>query len=402
MNHSILLFSILASILLFSSCGNSSEKPVQHIQEEKTDLLLDKKEANEKKIQLTKKQVEAMNISFGDFSQIKISKFVSATGTLGLPPNAYSSVSAKTKGFIKESKKYVEGSYIKKGEIMAYLENPDLILDQQTYLEVAAELRFLKQELSRQKELLDANAGVLKNVQKLSAQVDMKTATLKGIAQRLAYLGISVNNLTTNNIVHRITILAPMSGYVTSINMHNGMHVTPEQELMVIVSENHLHLELDVFEKDIALIKADQKISYTVPALGSEVYEGEVHVIGKEFNVENKTIRIHGHLEKKRPKFIKDLFIEAKIWLNDRTVQALPEESIIKDGAFSCIYVAKEKQDGAEIEFEQIKVIAGATDKGFTSVKLIDPISDDKKIVTNGAYYVYAQSKLGEGGEHEH
>ena len=54
-----------------------------------------------------------------------------------------------------------------------------------------------------------------------------------------------------------------------------------------------------------------------------------------------------------------------------------------------------------ELKFEKIMVIPGVTDKGFTAVKLINSIPDGMKIVTDGAYYVYAQSKAGEL-EHEH
>ena len=355
----------------------------------------------EGEIHLTKEQIKTMSIQFGDFSKIKINDYVSATGTLGLPPNALTSVSAKSSGFIKNSNKYVEGSYVKKGVIMAYLENPEFIQHQREYLEVAAELVFDRQELSRQKTLVEANAGIVKNVQRLQSEVNRKTGTLKSIAKQLAYLGINADELSPDNIIDRIPIYAPMGGYITSIKMHNGMFVSPELELMEIVNENHLHLELDVFEKDIANIKEEQKISYIVPALGNTAYDGEVHIIGKEFNTENKTVRIHGHLEKKRPKFIKDLFVEAKIWLNDQTVQALPEKAIIKDGASSYIYVANDQTESDELKFEQIMVIPGTTDKGFTSVKLIDKIPDGMKIVTDGAYYVYAQSKAGELA-HEH
>ena len=140
---------------------------------------------------------------------------------------------------------------------------------------------------------------------------------------------------------------------------------------------------------------------FGIPALGTTVYEGEVHVIGKEFNRANKTVRIHGHFEKVRSRFIKDLFIEAKIWLNDQTVQALPEAAIIKDGASSYIYVTNQQEEGGEVKFEKIMVIPGTSDKGFTAVKLLDQIPEGMKIVTEGAYYVYAQSKAGEL-EHEH
>ena len=355
----------------------------------------------EGEIHLTKEQVETMDIQFGDFSQVKINDFVKATGTLGLPPNALTSVSAKADGFIKNSKKYVEGSYVKKGAIMAYLENPDFIQQQQKYLEVAAELVYDRQELTRQQTLFASNAGIERNVQKLESEVAMNTATLKGIAKQLSYLGINVSDLTTDNIVQRIPIYAPMSGYITSIKMHNGMFVSPEMELMEVVNENHLHLELDVFEQNIAGIKEGQQISYTVPALGNTVYEGEVNVIGKEFNMENKTVRVHGHLAKERPKFIKDLFLEAKIWLNDQTVNALPEKAIVTDGGFSYIYAANNENTENELKFEALRVVAGTTDAGFTSVKLIDPLPEGMKIVTKGSYYVYAQSKAGELA-HEH
>lgn len=358
-------------------------------------------EHKEGEIHLTKAQIETMNITFGEFSQIKINDFVSATGTLGLPPNALTAVSAKASGFIKNSNKYVEGSYVKKGVIMAYLENPEFIQHQQQYLETAAELTYLNQELQRQQKLVTAEAGVERKLQKLESEVQMKTATLKGIGKQLAYLGIKVDDLSPDNIVERVPIVSPMSGYITSIIMHNGMYVEPNRELMEIINEHHLHLELDIFEKDIAKIKEEQKISYTVPALGGTLYNGEVHIIGKEFNTKNKTVRIHGHLEKVRPRFIKDLFIEAKIWLNDQTVQALPEAAIIKDGASSYIYITNNEEDGAEIKFEKVMVIPGTSDKGFTAVKLIENIPDGMKIVTEGAYYVYAQSKAGEL-EHEH
>lgn len=355
----------------------------------------------EGEIHLTEIQVKTVGITFGSFSKIKANDFITATGSLGLPPNAYSAVSAKAKGFIKNSKKYVEGSFVKKGAIMANLENPEFIQLQQKCLEVAAELKYLKLELARQEKLLAANAGVSKNLEKVQSEVAIKTAQLESHSKQLTYLGINAEKLTPENIVDRIHITAPMTGYITSINVHNGMYVSPEMELMEIVSEDHLHLELDVFERDIAKVKEDQRISYTVPSLGNTVYEGEVHVIGKEFNSENKTVAIHGHLDKKRPRFIKGLFINAKIWLNDQTVEALPEASVIRDEGKAYIYVSNEKVEHGELTFEKVAVISGATNEGFTTIKLIDEIPEGMQIVTNGAYYVYAESKKGEKA-HDH
>ena len=410
MNHTKYFIAIITilSLLVFSSCGHKHTEGDGHNHgaEESTHSEDDEhdhggEEQHEEGLHLSKAQAKTIGLEFGTLSSIKVNDFVKATGSLGLPPNAHSSVSAKTNGIIKGTKKFVEGDYIKKGAVIAYLENADLIITQQDYLEAKAQLNLKRLEVERQKTLVESNAGVTKNLQNAQAEVAVLDAKTQGLAKQLSFLGISTSNLSPSTIKQQIAIVAPMSGYISKINFHNGMYAQSSISLMDIISSEHLHLELDVFEKDIANIKKGQKISYTVPALGQSVYYGSVEVIGKEFNANSKTIRVHGHLEGTKPTFLKDLFINAKIYLNNEESSALPEEAIIKDGANSFIYVANEKVDDKEIEFEKIAVVTGATDNGFTAVKLIDTIPDGMQIVTKGAYYVYAQSKAGEL-EHEH
>lgn len=390
------LLVLPAALLIFSlpACHDHHNHGHDHSEDEAQD-------DHEASYHLTRMQIDQVGIEYGDLTDMKINDYIEATGTLGLPPNAYSSVSAKAEGFIAGSNKYIEGSYIRRGTVMAWLENPEFIQKQQDYLEVKAKLDFLRRELERQEELVSAEAGVQKDVERLEADVLVQEARLKGTAGYLAYLGLDVAGLTADNIRQRIAIKAPISGYLTSINMHNGMFVEPKMELMEIVDESHLHLELDVFEKDIALVKDGQHITYSVPAVGNTLYEGEVHIIGKEFNTENKTVRVHGHLEKERPLFIKDLFITAKIWLTDQTVPALPEEAIIKDGVTSYIFAAGDDGSSEEVEFEKINVLPGVADNGYVAVKLMDEIPEGMRIVTSGAFYIYAQSMSGEL-EHSH
>jgi len=404
----IITIITLLFVVVFSSCGHKHTEGDghNHGSEETTHSDDDGhnhggEEHQEEGLHLSKAQAETIGLEFGSLSSIKVNDFVKATGSLGLPPNAYSSVSAKTNGIIKGTKKFVEGDYIKKGAVIAYLENADLIITQQDYLEAKAQLNLKRLEVERQKTLVESNAGVTKNLQNAQAEVAVLDAKTQGLAEQLSFLGISTSNLSPSTIKRQIAIVAPMSGYISKINFHNGMYAQSSISLMDIISSEHLHLELDVFEKDIASIEKGQKISYTVPALGQTIYYGDVNVTGKEFNSDFKTVKVYADLAEVKPNFIKNLFTNAKIYLNDVESSALPENAIIRDGADSFIYVASEKLNDNEIEFEKIAVVTGATDNGFTAVKLIDTIPDGMQIVTKGAYYVYAQSKAGEL-EHEH
>ncbi len=352
-------------------------------------------------LHLSKEQAKTVGLKFGDFSSIKVNDYVKATGVLGLPANAHSSISAKASGIIRGTKKFVEGGYVKKGELIAHLENSDFMTIQQEYLEIQAELALQRLEVSRHKTLVDGNAGILSNLQQAEAKSRILSTKASGISKQLEYLGIPTSELSSTNILDRIAITSPASGYISEINFHNGMYAERSTMLMDIISSQHLHLELDVFENDISKVKQGLKISYNVPALGNKMYEGTVNVIGKEFDSQAKTVRVHGHLKGDKPQFIKDLFINSKIWLTDSTVDALPEKAVITDGATSFIFVANDNAEAEEIEFEKLSVIPGSTSDGYTAVKLVDPIPTGMKIVTEGAYYIYAQSKVGELA-HEH
>ncbi|MCR9065527.1 MAG: efflux RND transporter periplasmic adaptor subunit [Cytophagales bacterium] len=399
----IAVFTLALSVVL-TSCGSKKNQESETNQEVGTAAQTEEEgngHNSEEGIHLTKEQANTIGLEFGDLSTIKINDFVHATGSLGLPPNALSSVSAKANGILKSTKKYVEGNYIKKGDVIAYLENTEFIVTQQDYLEAKAQLNLKRLEVERQKTLVESNAGVTKNLQNAQAEVAVLEAKTQGLAKQLSFLGISTSDLSPSNIRQQIAIVAPMSGYISKISFHNGMYAQSSVSLMDIISSEHLHLELDVFEKDIASIKKGQKISYTVPALGQTIYYGSVDVIGKEFNSDSKTVRVHGHLDGVKPQFLKDLFLNAKIFLTNVETTALPEKAIIKDGESSYIYVARNQKDATEIQFEKINVLPGSTDNGFTAIKLLDTIPEGMKIVTKGAYYVNAQSKAGEL-EHEH
>ena len=389
---------VLFLTLLLSTCG-----PAQMDEREVADpeMVMEEDHGADGGIHLSRQQLDAMDITYGELEEIKVNDYLRATGTLGLPPNAYAAVSARASGFIRESRNYVEGDYVKRGAVIAYLENLEFIEHQREYLEAVAELTYLRQDLERQETLLAENAGILKRVQQLRSEVAAKVANVSGLRQRLEYLGIRTDDLRPDNIIQQITLFAPRSGYITTIALHDGMYVEPSTQLMELIDEEHLHLELDVFERDVAQVEKGQRVTYQIPSLGDQRYIAEVHVIGKEFNTENKTVRVHAHLKGEQPPFIRDLFAEARVWLDDKTTPALPEEAIFRDGETAYVFAGPEEQRGDEVSFERLRVNPGATNDGYTAIRLIDPLPEGMRIVTRGAYYVYAQSQSGEL-EHEH
>ncbi|NJB86072.1 cobalt-zinc-cadmium efflux system membrane fusion protein [Lewinella marina] len=353
-------------------------------------------------IHLTAAQLDAMDIRFGEVRDLKLNDYLTATGTLGLPPNGYAAVSARASGFVRDVANYVEGDYVKRGALLGYLENPEFIDLQQRYLEVRAQLGYAEQELARQEQLYADSAGVLNTVQRLQAEVATHRATVAGLRQRLEYLGLPVDGLTPESISRRIQLRAPRAGYITSIVLHDGIYVEPRTELMELIDEDHLHLELDVFERDIGKVEVGQRVTYRIPSLTPEPYTAEIHVVGKDFDATNKTVRVHAHLVGEQPPFIRDRFAEARIWLAEGTVPALPESAIVREGELHYVFAAPPQTEGEnEVEFTRLRVNPGVTEDGFTAVRFVDSLPAGHRLVTDNAYFVQAQGMASELG-HEH
>jgi len=351
-------------------------------------------------IHLTTEQTTSIGLEFGTTTQVKLNDYVKASGKLTLPSNAVYSVNAKTSGFLQTKGNYFEGSTVKKGDVIAYLENPDLISKQQDYLEAKANFKFLQSEIKRQEELVSSNAGVLKALEKTRADYEIAEAQKKGLAKQLSFLGISSSKLTADNITQRLSIVAPTTGVITKLNLNNGLFVESNTELVKIVDQTKAMLKLNIYEKDISKLKEGSAITYTISSSGTAQYDATIATINQEFNSENQTISVMAELTDVQPKFINGLIVQGKIWLNDQTVTALPSDAIIQDGADVFIFVGSlNPQD--EVDFVKINVIKGASDKGYTAVKFLQELPANMEIVTKGAYYVYAQSKVG-SLKHEH
>lgn len=352
-------------------------------------------------VELTNEQIKTIGLTIGEMEELKITGFIKANGVLDLPPDEIATVTAPANGFVQYTKgEYLIGSYVKQGTVLARLEHPDYLQLQQDYLEVVAQLEFSRQEVARQQELNDANAGVLKSLQEATSVLKRQEAQAQGLAAKLRYLGIDPNRVADGNLYSTIAITAPISGYITAVKINRGLFVRPEETLYEIVNNQHIHLELDVFESSIAEVRKGMRISFTVPSLGTKIFEGEVRLVGRSFDPENKTVRVHGHIEGKHPDFIRGSYVEAKIWNDAATAKALPEGAIVSEDGLNYLFVQEEATpDG--MHFRRIAVKVGEKDDGFVAVEPLEVLPEGTLFVTSQAYYLAAQMIKGEL-EHEH
>ena len=366
------IYILLVSVFLFA-CG-SKEQKTETVEKTTVDSHL---------ITISKQQFESENMKLGTLSEQTFNTFIKANGTIDVPPENKSSISTFVGGYVTKIPLLI-GDKVKKGQLVATLRNTEFIEIQQQYLEISAQLNFLKNEYQRQKTLFEEKISSQKNYLKAESTYMVSLASYNGLRKKLQMMNINPNVVDKGEITSTINLYAPINGHVTKVNVSNGSFVSSASELLEIVNTDHIHLELSVFEKDILRIKKDQKIRFKIPESSDKTFDAAVHLVGTSINTD-RTIKIHGHINDEESNlFISGMYIEADIICDSKTEKSLPQSAIIKKGNESFVLVLN-KQESNHYIFEKVKLNIGVQNETYLQVKNHNAL-ENKKILINGVF----------------
>ena len=287
-------------------------------------------------------------------------------------------------GFVKTTSLLI-GDQVKKGQLVVTLENQEFVQMQQDYLEIFNQLDFLKAEFERNQTLFEEKIASQKNFLQAKSNYETAKARYKGLREQLQMLNISPNRVEQGNITSQAVIYAPISGSVTKMNVAKGSYVSPATEIMEIVDNDHVHLELSVFEKDILKVKKGQRIQFKIPEASEDTFEAEVHLVGTSIDNTNRSIKVHGHLaHEEEANFLPGMFVDAKIMTDTIKTLSLPEEAVIESEGTYYVLKLVDKENGG-YTFEQIPVKQGNTYDGYTEIIATD-LNETDQFLTKGVF----------------
>ncbi|SEW50763.1 efflux RND transporter periplasmic adaptor subunit [Chitinophaga arvensicola] len=383
--HIVLSVIVLAAMLTLASCGSKKEAATAEAHDHEDESGV---------VELTAEQFKTVGITLGKPENRQISGAVKVNGLLDVPPQQQVSISVPMGGFVKQTS-LLQGMPVKQGQVIAVLENLDYIQLQQDYLEVSSQLEYATKEHDRQQELAKENVNAQKTLQQAKAAWQTLLAKENGLKQKLAVLNINLAALQKGNIQRTINIYAPISGYVTQVNVNLGQFVTPADILFRIVNTEHLHAELTVFEKDIPRLKIGQLVRFTL-ANETAPRTATVHLIGREISAD-RTVRVHCHLEEEDTQLLPGTYLQAMIETGAASVKALPDAAVVDFESKAYVFM---KQSGADstFHFNMLEVQKGNSELGYTEV-VFPKNTPDNEVVVKGAYDLLAKMK--NSGEHE-
>ncbi len=445
-NRPVTLVSGFFLAIFFTACSTGHKEGDGHNhgsveqQEQGADGHDHQEEEEPNTASLSEQQIRTAGVLLANPEQKNLTATIKVNGLLRVPNKNKAEITSLYGGVIKTLKIEL-GDYVRKGQVIATIENPLFIQLQEEYLTIHSRITLAEQEMQRQQELNEGNAGAKRNLQSASAELTALRTRKASLQQQIRLMGIDPSSVTDADLKNTLAVTSPISGTVGNVLAKVGSYVDVATPVAEIIDNSLLHLDLQVFERDLPKISVGQIINFTVTNNPTRLYRAKVFNIGSSFQSESKTIAVHSSIEGDKKGLIDGMSITAQVSVEDVSMLAVPNEAIVEAEGKYFVFVLKSestdrdhhdeeghdhaegddhdheghshdtqksaaptqqenKPGGKNVKFERVEVAKGVTNLGYTAITPVKDIPLESKIVVKGAFFVNAT--LDSSAEHAH
>ena len=341
----------------------------------------------ENAVTLTDAQVKSVGVRLGKVEHRTIAERLTLNGKIDVPPQNLISVSMPLGGFLKTTH-LLPGMQIKKGEVLATMEDQQYIQIQQDYLTARSKLMFLEMEFKRQKELNQSKSNSDKVYQQTEMEYKNAKVNLSALAEKLKILNIRPEALNEENLSASIKLYSPINGFVSKVNVNIGKYVNATDVLFELINPADIHLNLKVFEKDLEYLEIGQKVLAYNNNQPDKKHACEIILISQNLNAD-RSAEVHCHFDAYHKSLFPGMYMNAEVEIRNKKSSAVPENAIVSYGGRDFVFVAKGLN-----QFELLEIKKGVSDGAYIAIDSIDGFElKNFNLVVEGAYSLLMQLK---------
>ena len=368
--------SLVLIVLSFYSCGNGKNTSAEEMEKEDSSLL-----------EVTQDQFNSIKMEMSTLLEKEFHNTIKASGKIDVPPKNRAKVTSLISGYVKSTTLLV-GDRVSKGQPLLTLESPEFIDLQQSYLEAASQMKYLKSEYERQKTLFEENIASQKRFFEAESAYKQSKGTYESLRQKLNLLRVNLNQVEQGNFSSQVTVFSPISGDITAVHISIGMAVSPTDVIVEIVETQAIHLELAVFEKDVLNLDVGQKIKFSIPQIGAQEFEAQVSQIGKSVGGNDRVINVYASLENETKKnLLTGMFVEAQLITGTRKAFSVPFDAITTEEGNHFLLVFESEKEGV-YTFRKTLVEIGERSDDWIEIIPCENCNTETKILVKGVYDV--------------
>ncbi len=323
-------------------------------------------------VKISTEKVQKLGVKTEAASLRELARQVTAAGRVEIDERRVHNVSPKFEGWVERLHVNATGQPVGKGQPLFEVYSPELVSAQREYVVAAKGVAAMKdasaEMQSGMRQLAEAGLSRLRNWDISEEQI--KALAAAGEAKRT------------------LTFRSPAGGVVIEKKAVAGMRFMPGEMLYQIADVSSVWVLADVFERDIAQLRAGQKVKVSINAYPDKSFSGTVAYIYPTLKAETRTVPVR--IELANPGGLLKPAMYASVELavgGSAKVVTVPVSAVIDSGTRQVVLIQK-----AAGRFEPREVRLGARSDDHVEVR--EGVAEGDLVVVAANFLIDAESNL--------
>ena len=334
---------------------------------------------------LTEAQVKEAHVKVEPLMEQDVDDVILTSGKVAFDDAHVSHVFSPVSGRITRIDAVV-GQRVKKGDVLAVLESPDIGIASADLHKAEADRIAAEHDLERQKELLAAHATSQRDYEQAEDQNRKARAEVERAKQKAGLLRAGSGTAVTQTY----SIRAEIDGEVVARNISPGVEVAGQYgggtsvELFTIGELDKVWLVADVYEMDSARVKVGSKVNIKIFAFPTKMFPSKVEWVSGTLDPATRTAKVRCVLDNTDHALKPEMYATLFISVEERKALAIPRASLVRLGEQTAVFIDKGKSaDGSKHVFAKIPITIDETEGGKW-LPITHGIEKGTNIVTEG------------------
>jgi len=369
--NSIPKFYAIIALVLLVSCSHKKN-------------FEQKAEAPVNMITVSKEQFENGRLSIGEPVRMAFEEVIRCNGNIVAEPSGSARISTLVTGIVKKIN-CIAGQKVFAGQVLFELYGNEFIELQKDLAETESQLMRIRSEYERIRSLYNERVGTEKELILAESEFRASNAKYSALKMKIKYLGLEVSKIENGDFYESFSLKSPLNGYISLVKVSVGQYADLQTTFAEIFDAARLQLKIAVFEKDIPRLKENQSVKFNLLGGTGDSFTAILKSIGKNVDNESKNITCYASIDDiKSTDFVNNAYVEAVIITKNDTVNAVPEESVLKSEGNS--YILEFVKNENDIYYlKRTRVDIGRLRNGFAEIL---NGADVGKIIARGAYNI--------------
>ncbi len=287
---------------------------------------------------------------------------IHTVGTVAVDENRVYSVNPRFSGWVTRLNVRAVGDPVQRGQVLAEVYSPELYSAQQEYL------------IARRQDGTTEDPALLAAARAKLRRLGMPQGQIAALARR-------------GTAARDVPLLAPASGVVEALDVHQGGYVSPQTNVYAIANLDRIWVNVALYTHQLPWVRIGDPVRLRLPAYPGTSWEGRLSFLYPTLDPKNRTVTARLSIPNPGGTLRPGTYADATVLAGAQKALAVPSSAVLHTAQGDYVMLGE-----GQGHFLPVEVALGAEADGWVAID--QGLKTGDRVVESAQFLLYSESQF--------